>query len=216
MTNNDKLRYSMFIQWSDKDQCYLVELPEWGGRVMPTQYVARGDTYEEAAKHGREVLETYIESCEIVPEKAHTADEEKEWEAIVTSPKSQASLDKLKNKPQSFVDKSVEQNQDQEDPEFRKGYEEGLLVAKDIEKTRASKHYQGYKAAIDDARKLRAKAETLGDATEDLCRGSASEESEFDKGYKAYWRSQEQLKEFLVSEYHQGWKAAEQEELEKQ
>ena len=59
------LRYSMLIQWSDKDQKYLVALPEWKGRAnIATNFVARGDTYEEAAKHGREVLETFIKHAQ--------------------------------------------------------------------------------------------------------------------------------------------------------
>ena len=50
-------QYSMLIQWSDEDQTYIVTLAEFGGCHT------HGDTYEEAAKHGREVLELLIESC---------------------------------------------------------------------------------------------------------------------------------------------------------
>jgi predicted RNase H-like HicB family nuclease len=46
----------MLIQWSDEDQAYIVTLPEFGGPKT------HGDTYEEAAKNGREVLEMLIES----------------------------------------------------------------------------------------------------------------------------------------------------------
>ena len=49
--------YSMVIQWSDEDNCYLVHLPDFPFQ----QFHTHGDTYEEAAKHGREVLETLIE-----------------------------------------------------------------------------------------------------------------------------------------------------------
>ena len=54
-------RYSMLTQWSDEDQAYLVTLPEWKGRVFGP--VTHGDTYEEAAHNGREVLEMLIESA---------------------------------------------------------------------------------------------------------------------------------------------------------
>jgi predicted RNase H-like HicB family nuclease len=49
--------YSMVIQWSDEDNCYLVHLPDFPFQ----QFHTHGDTYAEAAKHGQEVIETYIE-----------------------------------------------------------------------------------------------------------------------------------------------------------
>ncbi|KAM3091155.1 type II toxin-antitoxin system HicB family antitoxin [Phormidesmis sp. 146-35] len=52
-----KSRYSMVIQWSDEDNLYLVHLPEFPWQ----QFVTHGKTYEEAAKNGHEVLETFIE-----------------------------------------------------------------------------------------------------------------------------------------------------------
>lgn len=59
--NEIALRYSMFIEWSDEDQAYLVTLPEWADRViMPATH---GDTYSEAVKHGQEVLEMLVESA---------------------------------------------------------------------------------------------------------------------------------------------------------
>jgi predicted RNase H-like HicB family nuclease len=51
------INYSMVITWSDEDQCYLVHLPDFPFQEFHTH----GDTYEEAAKHGREVIESYIE-----------------------------------------------------------------------------------------------------------------------------------------------------------
>ena len=52
------IQYSMLIEWSEEDQAYLVTLPEWAQQVyMPATH---GDTYEEAAKNGREVLEMLI------------------------------------------------------------------------------------------------------------------------------------------------------------
>lgn len=55
------LHYSTLIQWSDEDQTYLVTLPEWAERVLGP--VSHGDTYEEAAQHGREALEALIASA---------------------------------------------------------------------------------------------------------------------------------------------------------
>ena len=52
------LHYSMVIRWSDEDQAYVVLLPEF---VDVSQPCTHGDTYEEAARHGREVVELLIE-----------------------------------------------------------------------------------------------------------------------------------------------------------
>lgn len=50
------LHYSMIIQWSDKDNTYIVDVPELPGCTT------HGDTYEEAVKNGQEVIELCIES----------------------------------------------------------------------------------------------------------------------------------------------------------
>ncbi|MBW4623509.1 MAG: type II toxin-antitoxin system HicB family antitoxin [Cyanosarcina radialis HA8281-LM2] len=49
--------YAIIIQWSDEDDCFVVSLPEWGEFCH-----THGDTYEEALKNAREVLELLIES----------------------------------------------------------------------------------------------------------------------------------------------------------
>ena len=49
--------YSIIIQWSDEDRCFVVSLPEWGEFCH-----THGDTYEEALKNATEVLELLIES----------------------------------------------------------------------------------------------------------------------------------------------------------
>ena len=50
------LPYTIIIQWSSEDQCYLVHLPEF-----PTQkYHTHGHTYEEAVKNAQEVIEILI------------------------------------------------------------------------------------------------------------------------------------------------------------
>jgi antitoxin HicB len=49
--------YTIMIQWSDEDQCYVVSLPEWGEFCH-----THGDTHEAALKNAQEVLELLIES----------------------------------------------------------------------------------------------------------------------------------------------------------
>ncbi|MEO1671403.1 MAG: type II toxin-antitoxin system HicB family antitoxin [Cyanobacteria bacterium J06631_2] len=53
------LNYSMVIQWSKKDNCFVVTLPEWG-ELCHTY----GDTYEEALSNAKEVLQLMINSSE--------------------------------------------------------------------------------------------------------------------------------------------------------
>ena len=54
------LHYSVVIQWSDEDQKYIASLPEFGPYAR-----THGQTYEEALKNGREVLELLIEDYQI-------------------------------------------------------------------------------------------------------------------------------------------------------
>ncbi|MEH2138433.1 MULTISPECIES: type II toxin-antitoxin system HicB family antitoxin [unclassified Nostoc] len=49
--------YTIIIQWSDEDECFVVSLPEWGEFCH-----THGETYEEAFKNAQEVLEMLIES----------------------------------------------------------------------------------------------------------------------------------------------------------
>jgi antitoxin HicB len=53
-----KYRYTILIQWSDQDQCYVVSLPEWGEFCH-----THGETYAEALQNAQEVLELLIESA---------------------------------------------------------------------------------------------------------------------------------------------------------
>lgn len=53
------LNYSMIIQWSEKDNCFVVTLPEWG-ELCHTY----GDTYEEALSNAKEVLQLMINSSQ--------------------------------------------------------------------------------------------------------------------------------------------------------
>ncbi|XGV97856.1 MAG: type II toxin-antitoxin system HicB family antitoxin [Leptolyngbya sp. BL-A-14] len=55
------MKYTVIIQWSEEDQCFVVILPEFQDVVM--QPVTHGDTYEEALKNAQEVLELLVESA---------------------------------------------------------------------------------------------------------------------------------------------------------
>lgn len=57
-----KPRYSMEIRWSEADQAYLVYLPEFAEHLM--QPCTHGDTYQEAAEHGQQVMEDITEILE--------------------------------------------------------------------------------------------------------------------------------------------------------
>ena len=49
--------YTIIIQWSDEDKCFVVSLPEWGEFCH-----THGQTYEEALTNAHQVLEMLIES----------------------------------------------------------------------------------------------------------------------------------------------------------
>ena len=53
-----KHSYTIVIQWSDEDNCYVVSLPEWGEFCH-----THGDTPEEALKNAQEVLELLVDSA---------------------------------------------------------------------------------------------------------------------------------------------------------
>ncbi len=53
------LKYTIVLRWSEEDAVYLVELPEFFDGLQ--RFRTHGDTYEEALKHGLEVLEMLIE-----------------------------------------------------------------------------------------------------------------------------------------------------------
>jgi predicted RNase H-like HicB family nuclease len=55
------MHHTIAVKWSERNQAYVVILPEWEGRyLMP---VTDGATYEEAVRKGAEVLETIIEDA---------------------------------------------------------------------------------------------------------------------------------------------------------
>ncbi len=49
-------KYSLIIRWSDEDQCFVAWVPELG-----TGVATHGSTYEEAARAGREVIESWAQ-----------------------------------------------------------------------------------------------------------------------------------------------------------
>ena len=53
------MKYTIVIQWSEEDQCYVVSLSEFTDIMQPCTH---GATYEEALKNAQEVLEMLIES----------------------------------------------------------------------------------------------------------------------------------------------------------
>ena len=53
-----KPNYTVVIQWSDEDNCFIASFPEWGEFCH-----THGDTYAEALKNAEEVLELLIESA---------------------------------------------------------------------------------------------------------------------------------------------------------
>ena len=54
----NNLTYTIAIQWSQEDNCFVVFLPEFKNEMQP---ITHGDTYEEALKNGKEVLELIVE-----------------------------------------------------------------------------------------------------------------------------------------------------------
>ncbi len=54
------MKYTIIIQWSDEDQCYVVSLPDFTDVMQP---VTHGETYAEAFQNAEEVLELLVESA---------------------------------------------------------------------------------------------------------------------------------------------------------
>lgn len=46
------LKYTMIIQWSEEDQLYLVQFPDFPGQ----KFITHGKTYTEAAENGRDAI----------------------------------------------------------------------------------------------------------------------------------------------------------------
>jgi len=56
----NQFKYRVNIIWSDEDDCYLVELPEFATEIQ--RYFTHGDTYQEALKNAQEAIELLVES----------------------------------------------------------------------------------------------------------------------------------------------------------
>jgi len=82
------LQYAMHIQWSATGHAYLATFHD-----LPA-CTAQGDTYEEAARNGREALETFIEAAreqnEELPEPTNQKSMREEFDEL------RAEVDKLK------------------------------------------------------------------------------------------------------------------------
>jgi antitoxin HicB len=55
-----QLKYRVNLVWSEDDQAYLVELPEFATDLQ--RFFTDGDTYQEALLNAQEVLELLVES----------------------------------------------------------------------------------------------------------------------------------------------------------
>lgn len=51
------LHYEMVIVWSEEDDCFLVHLPDFPEQT----YRTHGNSYEEAARNGQEILQLLLE-----------------------------------------------------------------------------------------------------------------------------------------------------------
>ena len=56
----NQFKYRVNIIWSEEDDCYVVELPEFANEIQ--RYFTHGDTYKEALDNAQEVIELLIES----------------------------------------------------------------------------------------------------------------------------------------------------------
>ncbi len=57
-----KSHYSILIQWSDEDECYVASLPEFGAYAS-----THGATYEEALHNASEALTLLVEETQSLP-----------------------------------------------------------------------------------------------------------------------------------------------------
>jgi len=54
------MRYTILIQWSDEDNCFVVFLPEFTNVMQPCTY---GNNYLEAIQNAQEVIELLVETA---------------------------------------------------------------------------------------------------------------------------------------------------------
>lgn len=53
------MKFTVIIQWSQEDKCFVVFLPEFVDVMQP---VTHGESYEDAVKNAQEVIELLVES----------------------------------------------------------------------------------------------------------------------------------------------------------
>ncbi|MEM8642233.1 MAG: type II toxin-antitoxin system HicB family antitoxin [Cyanobacteria bacterium P01_G01_bin.54] len=56
------MNYTITIQWSVEDDCFVVFLPDFAQAVM--QPVTHGDTYEAALQNAQEVIGLLVETAQ--------------------------------------------------------------------------------------------------------------------------------------------------------
>ena len=54
----NQFKYRVNIIWSEEDDCYVVELPEFANEIQ--RYFTHGDTYKEALDNAQEVIRTSL------------------------------------------------------------------------------------------------------------------------------------------------------------
>ena len=57
-----KAHYSIVIQWSEEDSCYVASLPEFGPYAL-----THGSTYHDALNNAQEVLELLMDTTSPLP-----------------------------------------------------------------------------------------------------------------------------------------------------
>jgi|GEM_PF-1247908 antitoxin HicB len=105
-------KYPMYIEWSEKDQAYIVHLPGFsvkdGGVYYNDHGFTHGDTYEEAFKNGLELLEELdkeVQEGKIPPPKipVSSLDIQQQWRQMLEDMYEKANaVDELLEKGISF------------------------------------------------------------------------------------------------------------------
>jgi antitoxin HicB len=54
------MQYTILIQWSNKNNCFIIFLPEFTNVMQPCTH---GDTYLEAVQNAQEVIELLVETA---------------------------------------------------------------------------------------------------------------------------------------------------------
>jgi predicted RNase H-like HicB family nuclease len=55
------MKYTITLQWSEEDQCFVVFLPDFEDVMQP---VTHGETYEEALQNAQEVIDLLVETTQ--------------------------------------------------------------------------------------------------------------------------------------------------------